>query len=88
MTAEQSRGTDAVLGMPTAFGLGFMLPPSLCLAARPGAFGHPGAGGSLGIADPGAGFALGYVMNRMDLGLTGDPRARALVAAVHESLGA
>jgi len=87
-TGEQSRGTDAVLGMPTAFGLGFMLPPSLCLAAAPTAFGHPGAGGSLGIADPKAGFALGYVMNRMDMGLTGDPRARALVAAVYESLEA
>jgi CubicO group peptidase (beta-lactamase class C family) len=65
-----------------------MLPPSLCLAASPAAFGHPGAGGSLGIADPEAGFALGYVMNRMDMGLTGDPRAQALVAAVYESLAA
>ena len=87
-TEEQSRGVDGVLGMTTAFGLGFMLPPSLCLAASPAAFGHPGAGGSLGIADPEAGFALGYVMNRMDLGLAGDPRAGALVAAVYESLGA
>jgi CubicO group peptidase (beta-lactamase class C family) len=85
-TAVRVRGTDAVLGMPTAFGLGFMLPPSLSLAAGPAAFGHPGAGGSLGMADPDAGFALGYVMNRMDMGLTGDPRARALVAAVYESL--
>jgi CubicO group peptidase (beta-lactamase class C family) len=85
-TALQARGTDAVLGLPTAFGLGFMLPPSLSLAAGPAAFGHPGAGGSLGIADPEEGFALGYVMNKMDLGLTGDLRARDLVAAAYESL--
>jgi CubicO group peptidase (beta-lactamase class C family) len=86
-TAEQTRGTDAVLGMQSAFGLGFMLPPTLSLAAAPTAFGHPGAGGSLGMADPDRGFALGYVMNRMDMGLTGDPRSHALVAAVYESLG-
>lgn len=85
-TAVQAQGTDAVLGMPTAFGLGFMRPPSLSLAAAPAAFGHPGAGGSLGIADAEKGFALGYVMNKMDMGLTGDPRARDLVAAVYESL--
>lgn len=86
-TAEQARGTDAVLGLPTAFGLGFMLPPSVSLGARASAFGHPGAGGSLGLADPEAGFAFGYVMNRMDLGLTGDPRSQELVAAVYKSLG-
>jgi len=37
----------------------------------PGAFGHPGAGGSLALADPEAGIAFGYVMNQMKLGTTG-----------------
>lgn len=85
-TEVQARGRDAVLGFPTAFGLGFMLPPSLSQAARPEAFGHPGAGGSLGLADPRAGFGFGYVMNRMDMGLAGDPRAASLVEAVYASL--
>jgi CubicO group peptidase (beta-lactamase class C family) len=82
----ESSGPDAVLLLPTAFGLGFMLPPSLSPSAHAACFGHPGAGGSLGLADPEAGFALGYVMNRMDLGLTGDPRSHGLVAAVYASL--
>jgi CubicO group peptidase (beta-lactamase class C family) len=55
-------------------------------AAGPGAFGHPGAGGSLGFADPDAGVAFGYVMNQMQLGLTGDRRTETLVAAVYDCL--
>ena len=83
----QAEGDDAVLGLPTRFGLGFMLPPVLCPAAAPGAFGHPGAGGSLGFCDPEAGIGFGYVMNQMALGMTGDPRSMRLVAAVYASLG-
>src|SRR5581483_354799 len=83
----QAEGDDAVLPFPTRFGTGFMLPPTLGLHTRPGAFGHPGAGGSLGMADPEAGFALGYVMNRMQLGLTVDARADRLVAATYAALG-
>lgn len=83
---EQSRGTDAVLGMPTRFGLGFALPPMLSPAVGPAAFGHPGAGGSLGFADPEAGVAFGYVMNQMQLGLTGDRRSETLVAALYDCL--
>ena len=82
----QAEGPDRILLLPTAFGTGFMLPPSLCLAAVPGSFGHPGAGGSLGYADPASGIALGYAMNRMSVGPTLDPRARSLVEAVHASL--
>jgi CubicO group peptidase (beta-lactamase class C family) len=85
-TEEQSRGADAVLGMPTRFGLGFSLPPMLSPAAGPAAFGHPGAGGSLGFADPEAGVAFGYVMNQMQLGLTGDRRTETLVAALYDCL--
>ena len=85
-TTEQSAGTDAVLGMPTRFGLGFSLPPMLSPAAGPGAFGHPGAGGSLGFADPEAELGFGYVMNQMQLGTTGDPRSQGLVEAVYAAL--
>jgi CubicO group peptidase (beta-lactamase class C family) len=82
----QVDGPDAVIAIPTRFGLGFMLPPALSLAAAPTAFGHPGAGGSLGFADPEAELGFGYVMNQMQLGTTGDPRSRALVEAVYAAL--
>ncbi|MFA5885289.1 MAG: serine hydrolase domain-containing protein [Acidimicrobiia bacterium] len=84
-TTVRSEGTDLVLGMPTAFGLGFtgtvMLPPG----AGPRAFGHAGAGGSLGFADRDAGIGFGYVMNQMQLGMTGDRRTATLVAAVYSA---
>jgi CubicO group peptidase (beta-lactamase class C family) len=83
----QADGVDAVLGLPTRFGIGFMLPPVLSPAAAPTALGHPGAGGSLGFADPEAEIGFGYVMNQMQLGVTGDPRAMGLVEAVYASLG-
>ena len=51
--------------------------------ARPGrrAFGHSGAGGSLGFADAEHGVGFGYVMNRMQVGLAEDKRPRNLVRA-------
>ena len=82
----RSEGPDRILLLPTAFGTGFMLPPSLCLAGAPGSFGHPGAGGSLGYAEPETGLALGYAMNRMNVGAALDPRAHSLVEAARASL--
>jgi len=49
---------------------------------HPGAFGAPGAGGSMGYADPRVGIGYGYVTSRMGLHLQGDPRDRALRAAL------
>jgi len=51
------------------------------------AFGHPGAGGSIGFADPEERMSFGYAMNNMgiELGLT--PRGQSLVDAVYLSLG-
>ena len=88
VTRVQVEGPDAVIMMPTRFGLGFMLPPTLGLACPPHSFGHPGAGGSLGFADPERRLGFGYVMNQMQLGLTGDARATSLVEAVYASLDA
>src|SRR5262249_58868386 len=81
-----SDGPDAVLMLPTRFGTGFMLPPVLSLAARPSAFGHPGAGGSLCLGDAEAEIVFGYVVNEMQLGVTGDPRSAVLRVSVHASL--
>jgi CubicO group peptidase (beta-lactamase class C family) len=82
----QARGIDAVLMVETAYGLGFMLPPSLDERAGPGAFGHPGAGGSLACADPDAGFAFAYVMNQLRFDPVRYPRSANLVRAVYESI--
>jgi CubicO group peptidase (beta-lactamase class C family) len=85
-TVEQSNGPDRVLLIPTRFGLGYFLPSSYEALAGPASFGHAGAGGSLGWADPETGVAFGYVMNKMQQSLAGDPRTAALAAAVDSSL--
>ncbi|HTO07622.1 MAG TPA: serine hydrolase domain-containing protein [Myxococcota bacterium] len=83
----QAQGTCALLGMPVRLGLGYWLNQpgvSGCeLGPNPGAFGHPGAGGSLGFADPAARVGFGYVTNRMGSSLTVDPRASALIDAFY-----
>ena len=86
--AEQSFGPDQVLmQMPTRFSLGFMLSqPGASLGPNPHAFGHPGAGGSLGYADPDAKIGFGYTMNRMMPGILIDARAAALIDAIYASM--
>ena len=85
-TIEQCVGSDRVILATTRFGLGFMLQSGPVDLGNEGAFGHGGAGGSLGFADPKADIGFGYVMNKMQPYLE-DPRPAALIAAVHESLG-
>src|SRR5229473_5678592 len=77
----------AVLGFPTRFSLGFMLSqPGAELGPNPRSFGHPGAGGSLGFADPDRKIGFGYVMNQMGSNATLlDPRTTALISAVYAS---
>ena len=86
-SAEASDGRDEVMRIRTRFGLGFSLDMDGSLGQE-GAFGHGGAGGSLGFADPKAEIAFGYVMNKMKLVATDDPRTLNLIAAAHESLKA
>ncbi|MBW2316048.1 MAG: beta-lactamase family protein [Deltaproteobacteria bacterium] len=84
--SEQAFGPDAVLGqLPMRFGLGFMLRQDLMpLSPSPNAFGHPGAGGSIGMADPDAKVGFGYTMNKMHLGLVGGPSAFAVLRRFFE----
>ena len=64
-SAEQVYGDDIVLQRPTRFGLGFQLTMAeRRLGPSPRAFGHFGAGGSLGFADPDSRLAFGYAMNQ------------------------
>ena len=84
---EESRGPDEVLMISTRFSSGFMLSqPGEEMGPNAHAFGHPGAGGSLGFADSEAKIGFGYAMNRMGAGILLDPRAKALIAAAYASL--
>jgi CubicO group peptidase (beta-lactamase class C family) len=73
---------DECLRGPAQFSLGFMKPSEAFPFGHPGAFGAPGAGGSMGYADPEVGIGYGYVTNRMGMNLQGDPRDVALRSAI------
>ena len=84
---------DATLRFPTRFAPGFMKSmdnrgvglDSAIFGSN--AFGHVGAGGSFGFADPDHQLSFGYTMNRMGAGLLLNERGQALVDAVYQSLG-
>ena len=87
---------DATLLLPTRFALGFM--KSMDNRRRPkgdkdsvllssAAFGHVGAGGSIGFADPKEGLSFGYSMNRMGNGLMLNERGQSLVDAAYRAIG-
>jgi CubicO group peptidase (beta-lactamase class C family) len=85
-TREHSNGHDLINDRPSRFGLGFQLTqPERPLGPNPGAFGHFGAGGSLGFCDPKTGIAFAYVTNDMGPRWQ-NPRNRALIDAVYASL--
>ena len=89
----QTEGPDRVLSfpgidLPSTIGLGFWTASEFAPYGGERAFGHSGAGGSVGFADPEAGIAGGYVMNRMMQGLSGDPRSRPLIKTSYDAVGA
>lgn len=88
--AVRTHGTDRILSVDNAFGLGFLLAtPGHDPYGAPGAFGHPGAGGSIGFADRARGLAFAYTATRMGSARPGsgvDARAQALVRAVYDAL--
>ncbi|TSD98192.1 beta-lactamase family protein [Skermania sp. ID1734] len=86
---ERVRGADETLFLESAFGLGYMLPCQNCEVpepARRGAFGHPGAGGSEGLADVENRVAFAFIPNLRQEALAGDRRAYSLLEAVYEAL--
>ncbi len=85
-TRQETSGPDEVLlNLDLQWGLGYILRRGIVVLGGPGSFGHFGAGGSAGWADPDAGLAFGYVMNRMDIGLTGDLRSTNLIQSVYRA---
>ena len=90
LTREHSIGHDQTLLTDTRFGLGCMLDqPTLANATfgmGASAFGHPGAGGSVGFADPSSGVAFGFVTHTLGPYILMDPRAQKLAKAVAKCL--
>ena len=83
---------DVVLGIDVARTLGFTKPLAGSWFGTPAgrAFGHDGAGGSGGFADPDVGVGFAYAPNRMrpwHLNMRGDPRKAALIDALYGVIG-
>ena len=84
---------DATLYIATRFALGFMVSmdnraktetDSVVLGEH--GFGHVGAGGSIGFADPSLALSFGYSMNRMGPGILLNERGQSLVDATYTVL--
>ena len=87
-TTEQWFGREDLLGHTRRMALGFALglPGHLAMGPSPRAFGHTGAGGAIGFADPDAGLGFAYAPNRMHSAPGISPRLGALVDALYEAL--
>jgi CubicO group peptidase (beta-lactamase class C family) len=96
MSRVGSAGVDAMGHIPSRFSLGYV--KSIDNRRQsPGnqdsgilsedAFGHSGFGGSIGLVDPRAGLAFGYVMNKQGQGTLLNPRGQSLIDATYRALG-
>jgi CubicO group peptidase (beta-lactamase class C family) len=87
--ALQTDATDEVYGVSFRKGLGYLLGGdvnqgwSIAMGETGEEFGHPGAGGSLGFADPNRNLGFGLTKNLMKVG---DKTACIIADAVREAL--
>lgn len=85
-TREHWRGEDAVLGMPLRGALVLMLASEIApMLGGLNCFGQPGAGGSLGCADPETGLAFAFCTNRA-VPVGQETMMRALLSAAAQSV--
>jgi CubicO group peptidase (beta-lactamase class C family) len=80
-------GACGLTGRDYRYGLGFFLnkPPLTPFGPNPRAFGHPGLGGAVGIADPENSLAFSYSPNWLCAGEGIGDRSEALIRAAFES---
>lgn len=80
---------DAVLKIDTAYAFGFMKPCALFpYGTSEKAFGFPGAGGSVGFADPATKMGFAYLKSKLGFHFIDDPRGRALRLACYRAVAA
>jgi len=88
----QSVAEDRTLLRPTVFTCGAQKDPvdvngrklRHIYGPSQAAFGHPGAGGSHGFADPDSGISFAYVMNQMNLSVMPGDKCLKMVEALYE----
>ncbi|MDQ0000591.1 serine hydrolase domain-containing protein [Pseudarthrobacter sulfonivorans] len=86
MGQQQVWGVDRVLNFPAAFGIVFMKPHPGSDFGSFRAFGHDGAGGALGYADPLYDLSFGYIPLQMQLPGGADARALHLSQTVRSAI--
>ncbi len=90
LATPRCSGDDLVLLRPTTFTCGAQQDPvdeagrkiRHIYGTSHAAFGHPGAGGSHGFADPATGISFAYVMNQMDLSVMPGVKCLKMVEAL------
>ncbi|MDG2286372.1 MAG: serine hydrolase, partial [Alphaproteobacteria bacterium] len=87
-TTMQWHDSEDLLGHTRRMALGFALalPGHLAMGPNLRSFGHTGAGGAIGFADPDSGLGFAYAPNHMYSGTGISPRLNALVNALYAAL--
>jgi CubicO group peptidase (beta-lactamase class C family) len=83
---EVGEEPDLVLGRALRRGRGVILNTLDQYGPNASSFGHAGAGGSVGFADPTYRLGVGYAMNQMQPGIETDTRGGRLVNALYEAM--
>ncbi|MBV1905299.1 MAG: beta-lactamase family protein [Pseudomonadales bacterium] len=83
---EWGMDKDRVLGRSVRRGRGFMLNTESRFGPNNSSFGHTGAGGSLGFADPAQKIGFAYLMNQMQPESDTPTRSDLLIEALYSSL--
>jgi len=83
MRTTLANGPDRVLIDKTSFSSGFMTNDYGVYGTGKNSFGHPGAGGSLGFADPDLGLGFAFIPSAMHPGALPGSRTQKLVNALY-----
>lgn len=88
VTQVQAVGDDLILRCPTRYGIVFQKSDDRLWFGSHQAFGHDGAGGSVGVADPWYGIAYAWIPRRMSFPGGGDGRGLGLAKVLRGCLPA
>lgn len=86
VTQIQAVGEDLILRCPTRFGIVFQKADDRVWFGSHQAFGHDGAGGSVGAADPWYGLAFSWIPRRMSFPGGADPRGLGIARVIRSCL--